>query len=38
MNPAIEFAEKGFRILPLEPRAENVKKYLLEFEGLNSIF
>ena len=34
MNPAIEFAEKGFRILPLEAeRQKNVKKYLLEFEG-----
>ena len=31
---AIEFAEKGFRILPLESeRQKGVKKYLLEFEG-----
>ena len=34
MAPAIEFAEKGFRILPLESeRQKSVKKYLLEFEG-----
>ena len=34
MAPAIEFAEKGFKILPLESdRQKSVKKYLLEFEG-----
>ena len=34
MAPAIEFAEKGFKILPLESeRQKSVKKYLLEFDG-----
>ena len=32
MNPAIEFAEKGFRIVRLEAeRHKNVKKYVIDF-------